>query len=178
MKNQIIGRSQANQPVRNKELAKILEHVAVADDGTVQVGKDLEVDGAIKIETEPTADNEAANKKYVDSKAGKKLYRHRINVTYGGADDFNFDVIDANPTAYTAATFSQSANAIGRLPVTGECAGNAGTAAIITKAESSAVQIKFTGYQYYDDSWVYVTSTLTWVQIATSGSFSDVVTEL
>lgn len=109
---------------------------------------------------------------------GKKLYRHRIIILHATGHDFSFDVIDANPTAYTAATFSQSANAIGRLPVTGVCTGNAGQKAIITKAESSAVQIKFTGYNYYDDDWTSATSTLTWADIASGGLFSDVVVEL
>ena len=129
MKDQIIGRSQANQPVRNKELAKILEHVAVADDGTVQVGKDLEVDGAVKIETEPTADNEAANKKYVDSKAGKKLYRHRIYLT-ATADDgaaavsFALDVYDHDSAPHATkdpATYgNDNIFMIGHLPAVGQ----------------------------------------------------------
>lgn len=100
MKDQIIGRSQANQPVRNKELAKILEHVAVAEDGTVQVGKDLEVDGAIKIETEPTADNEAANKKYVDSKAGG-LFMHTITMEDSTVGHCEFIIYSSSSAPFT-----------------------------------------------------------------------------
>lgn len=129
MKDQIIGRSQANQPVRNGELAKILEHVAVAEDGTVQVGKDLEVDGAIRIETEPTADDEAANKKYVDSKAGKKLYRHRIYLA-ATADDgsgtvsFAMDVYDHESAPHVTVDPATYGNdnifMIGHLPAVGQ----------------------------------------------------------
>ena len=114
--------------------------------------------------------------------SSKKLYRHRITVNYTtGASypcDFNLDVIDANPTAYTATTFPQTANAIGRLPVTGVCYGNAGTTAIITTADSSAVKIDFTGYQYYDSDWQRWKGSYTWAEIASKGQFSDVVVEL
>lgn len=110
--------------------------------------------------------------------SSKKLYRHRIHINVLGVYDFSLDCIDANPTAYTATTFSQTANAIGYLPVTGFMPGNAGTKAIITTANSSATQIKFAGYQYYDSKWVLSAETATWADIASAGTFSDVVIEL
>lgn len=110
--------------------------------------------------------------------SSKKLYRHRIRINLGNLYDFSFDCVDANPTAYTAATFSQTANAIGRLPVTGYMAGNGVTKAIITKAESSAVKIDFAGLQYYDSDWVESTYSVQWSVIASGGQFSDVVIEL
>ena len=135
----------------------------------------------LKSNKEPTESNDVATKDYVDTYVSsnvKRLYRHRIRIVLGNVYDFSFDVIDANPTAYTATTFSQSANAIGCLPVTGYMVGNAGTKAIITKAESSAIKIDFAGLQYYDSDWTTPSSTVQWSAIASGGSFSDVVIEL